>query len=88
MIYRIFVSIPVDATGDPNMAKLEEKGVRGRYCSVESIKELDGGRVEWRMVTSSTPGGSIPNFFVENSLPSQIAAVSVSFRVSVAASYP
>jgi len=76
----------VDVTGDPNMAKLEERGVRGRYCSVESIKELDGGRVEWRMVTSSTPGGRIPTFFVENSLPSQISAVSASRRVT--ASYP
>ncbi|KAF7304955.1 DUF3074 domain-containing protein [Mycena kentingensis (nom. inval.)] len=61
----VIVSIPVDLSGDQELAKLEEKGVRGRYVSVERLLELPDGTTEWRMATSSTPGGSIPTFFVE-----------------------
>ncbi|KAJ7273295.1 hypothetical protein C8J57DRAFT_1317471 [Mycena rebaudengoi] len=67
------VSIPVDLTEDIDLAKLEEKGVKGRYVSAERIKELPNGEVEWRMATSSTPGGSIPTYFVERSMPGKIA---------------
>ncbi|KAJ7343318.1 hypothetical protein DFH08DRAFT_872354 [Mycena albidolilacea] len=67
------VSIPVDLSEDQELAKLEEKGVKGRYASVERILELEDGNLEWRMATSSTPGGSIPTYFVERSLPGQIA---------------
>ena len=73
----IFVSIPVDLSSDPELAKLEEKGVKGRYVSVESIKELPSGDTEWRMATSSSPGGRIPTFIVESSMGSSISAVSV-----------
>jgi hypothetical protein len=73
----IFVSIPVDLSSDPELAKLEEKGVKGRYVSVESIKELSSGNTEWRMATSSSPGGRIPTFVVESSMASAIAAVSM-----------
>ena len=32
--------------------------MRGKYVSVERIKEVDGGNaVEWRMATSSDAGG-------------------------------
>jgi hypothetical protein len=51
------VSIPVDLTEDEALAKLEEKGVKGRYVSVERLLELEDGSIEWRMATSSTPGG-------------------------------
>ncbi|KAH9948969.1 hypothetical protein B0H21DRAFT_730952 [Amylocystis lapponica] len=68
----IIVSIPVDLTGD-DLAKLEEKGVKGRYVSVERLKELEGGKVEWRMATSSTPGGKIPTFLAESSMDSTIS---------------
>ncbi|KAJ7271947.1 hypothetical protein B0H12DRAFT_1092138 [Mycena haematopus] len=67
------VSIPVDLTEDQELAKLEEKGVRGRYVSVERIIELEDGSIEWCMATSSTPGGSIPTYFVERSMAGQIA---------------
>ncbi|KAJ7172313.1 hypothetical protein C8R46DRAFT_1085499 [Mycena filopes] len=67
------VSIPVDLTDDESLAKLEEKGVKGRYVSVERLLELEDGSIEWRMATSSTPGGSIPTYFVERSMPSKIA---------------
>ncbi|KAG1891353.1 hypothetical protein F4604DRAFT_1876468 [Suillus subluteus] len=66
----LVVSIP----GDEDLAKLEEKGTKGRYVSVERLLELDDGTVEWRMATSSTPGGSIPNFITESSMPGQISA--------------
>ncbi|KAJ6597053.1 hypothetical protein DFH09DRAFT_1357127 [Mycena vulgaris] len=67
------VSIPIDLTEDEALAKLEEKGVKGRYVSVERILELDDGTIEWRMATSSTPGGSIPTFIVERSMAGKIA---------------
>jgi len=68
----IIVSIPVDLTGDES-AQLEEKGVKGRYVSIERVKELEDGNVEWTMATSSTPGGNIPTIFVEASMASKIA---------------
>jgi Protein of unknown function (DUF3074) len=74
----LFISIPIDLTSDPELAKLEEKGVKGRYVSVESIKELPSGNTEWRMATSSSPGGRIPTFVAESSMASSISAVSVS----------
>ncbi|TBU35710.1 hypothetical protein BD311DRAFT_11689 [Dichomitus squalens] len=69
----IVVSVPVDVSGDPEAEKLEEIGVKGRYASVERILELDNGKVEWRMATSSTPGGNIPVFIAESSIPGSIA---------------
>ncbi|KAI9509341.1 hypothetical protein F5148DRAFT_763905 [Russula earlei] len=68
------VSIPVDLSSDPELAKLEEKGVKGRYVSVGSIKELPNGNTEWRMATSSSPGGRIPTFIVESTMPRTISA--------------
>ena len=55
---------------------MEEKGTKGRYVSIERIQEVENGKVEWIMATSSTPGGSIPKFITESSMPGQIAAVS------------
>lgn len=55
---------------------LEETAIKGRYVSVERLTELENGNTEWRMATSSTPGGSIPTFIVENSMASKIAEVS------------
>lgn len=69
------MSIPVDLSGDKELAKLEEKGVKGRYVSVERLQEVEGGKVIWTMATSSTPGGSIPQFVAESSMGSQISAV-------------
>lgn len=71
----IIVSIPVDLSEDAELAKLEEKGVKGRYVSVELLQELDNGKVEWRMATSSTPGGNIPSFVAESTMASTIAKV-------------
>ena len=49
--------------------------MKGRYVSVERIMELDNGNTEWRMATSSTPGGFLPNFLVESTMAKKIAAV-------------
>lgn len=65
----------MDLSEDAELAKLEEKGVKGRYVSVELLKELDNGKVEWRMATSSTPGGNIPSFVAESTMASTIAKV-------------
>lgn len=75
---RYFIQIPVDLSEDPELAKKEEKGVKGRYVSVERLKELENGKIEWRMATSSSPGGSLPSFLVESSMAGQISAVSTS----------
>jgi hypothetical protein len=77
----LIVSIPIDLTGpdDEELAKLEEHGVRGRYVSAEWIKELGDGRTEWRMATSSTPGGNIPTFLAEASISKSIAEVTAFF---------
>jgi len=72
----IIVSLAIDLSskGDEDLLKLEETGVKGRYVSVERILELENGNTEWRLATSSTPGGSIPSFFVESSMAKKIAA--------------
>jgi len=70
----IIVSIPIDLSADEELAKIEEKGTKGRYVAVERLLELEDGKVEWRMATSGIPGGSIPSFISEYSLPGQIAA--------------
>ncbi|KAL6305309.1 hypothetical protein BKA93DRAFT_222665 [Sparassis latifolia] len=69
----IVVSIPVDLSDDKDLSKIEEKGVKGRYVSVERLKELGNGKVEWKMATSSTPGGNIPSFVAESTMDSTIS---------------
>lgn len=71
----VVVSIPIDLSSpeDADLAKLEEKGVKGRYVSVEQLAELENGNTEWRMATSSTPGGLIPSFLTESTMNSTIA---------------
>ncbi|GJJ12590.1 hypothetical protein Clacol_006833 [Clathrus columnatus] len=66
------ISVPVDVSEDTEMKAKEAKGTRGRYASVELVKEGQDGTLEWRMATASTPGGLIPKVFVEKSMPSQI----------------
>ncbi|KAI0672961.1 hypothetical protein C8Q78DRAFT_990315 [Trametes maxima] len=69
----IIVSIPVDLSDNAEYATKEEKGVKGRYVSVERLQELESGKVEWRMATSSTPGGKIPQFVADSSMASTIS---------------
>lgn len=85
MVTRIIVSIPIDLSSpeDEALAKLEEKGTKGRYVGVERLTELESGNTEWLMATSSTPAGLIPNFLVEASMNSKISEVRLSLYYDV-----
>ena len=74
---RIIVSVPIDLSSpeDEDLATLEEKGVKGRYASVERILELPGDKVEWRMALSSSPGGLIPEFITHSVVPQEVSKV-------------
>lgn len=74
----MIVSIPVDLSPEPGLLGLEEKGVRGQYSSVELIKELGDGKIEWRMATTSRPNGHIPQFIAERAMPKTVAQVQCS----------
>jgi len=69
--------MPVDLTvpGSEDLLRHEESGVKGRYVSVDRLVELEGGKTEWRMATSGTPGGHIPGFLSEGMMDSKIAQV-------------
>jgi Protein of unknown function (DUF3074) len=41
------ISVPVDVSENAELKAQEEKGARGRYASVERVKERDDGVVEW-----------------------------------------
>lgn len=41
------ISVPVDVTQDAHLKEKEEKGVKGRYVSVERLREGKDGKVEW-----------------------------------------
>lgn len=75
------MSIPVDLSPDPELASKEEKGVKARYVSIEQLKELEGGKTEWRMATASRAEGSIPQFLTERSMPGSISHVRHSFLI-------
>lgn len=79
----IIVSIPVDLSADPELEKMEEKGVKARYVSVEQIKELEGGKTEWKMATSSRAEGLIPQFLTERSMPGSISHVRTLLPASI-----
>lgn len=82
------VSIPVTHPDAPARAGM----VRGFYESIEMIREIpmsssenasdegdETNPVEWIMVTRSDPGGGIPRFMVERSVPSSIVQDAVKF---------
>lgn len=71
----VIVSIPIDLSSpeDEDLAALEEKGVKGRYASVERILELSEDKVEWRMATTSSAGGLIPQFLTNSALAETVA---------------
>lgn len=54
---------------------MEEKGVHAHYASIERLTELENGKVEWRMATSSKAGGAVPQFMTEMSMASNISHV-------------
>lgn len=68
------VSLPFKHPDCPEKQGAEKSRVRGKYVSVELVREVeDGKRVEWRMATSSDAGGNIPRFVTNSALPKSIA---------------
>jgi hypothetical protein len=72
----IIVSVPIDLSDEPDLTKLEAKGVKGNYASVEKIEEIEAGKLRWTVAINSTPGGNIPSFIFERGMPPTIAGVS------------
>ncbi|KAJ9112639.1 hypothetical protein QFC19_000659 [Naganishia cerealis] len=67
------ISIPFDHPSCPPKQANEKHRVRGRYVSVECVREIEGGdKVEWLMATSSDAGGLIPQFLTNMSLAGKI----------------
>ncbi|KAG8844947.1 hypothetical protein FRB96_002782 [Tulasnella sp. 330] len=79
----LVVSIPFDTSSDKDLRKLEGQwgengkgggvGTKGRYAAVEWIRELADGKIEWRMATTSEPGGLIPGFLAAGAVPKAIS---------------
>ncbi|KIO30655.1 hypothetical protein M407DRAFT_149287 [Tulasnella calospora MUT 4182] len=67
------ISIPFDPKGDEGLMSLEERGVRGRYAAVERLRELEDGTVEWRVATTTTVGGFVPDWVTTRAVPKAIA---------------
>ncbi|KAG8680109.1 hypothetical protein FRC09_018478, partial [Ceratobasidium sp. 395] len=66
------ISIPFDVGENEGLKALEEKGVRGRFTTVERLMEVDD-KVEWMAVTMNQIGGSIPDFISERKMPKQFS---------------
>lgn len=82
---RIAINIPVDLNdSDENLAVLEDLGVKGRFVSIEHLKEYEGGRIiEWRKILCGEFGGLIPRFCVRRSMPEKLAQVTFQILLSV-----
>ncbi|KAK8849628.1 hypothetical protein IAR55_004963 [Kwoniella newhampshirensis] len=83
------ISIPFIHPDCPEKKGGEKSRVRGKYVSVERVRELESGDgVEWRMATSSDAGGNIPRFVTNSSLPSSIAEDVPSFLKWMVGRFP
>ncbi|KZT58316.1 hypothetical protein CALCODRAFT_403351, partial [Calocera cornea HHB12733] len=67
----LIVSLPY--TPSPEEEKLLKKSVRGKYCSIERIRQLGNGKTEWRMAVQSTTMGAIPGWVQELGVPGKIS---------------
>ena len=54
----LIVTLPYDHPDCPEKVGPEKSRVRGRYVSVEHVREIDERTVEWKMATSSDAGGT------------------------------
>jgi len=73
----ITITVPIDPRSQPlgesSLIDIEEVGVRGRYVSVEQLKELEGGQlIELRKVARWDPGGLMPRFCIERRMPKML----------------
>jgi len=78
----IVISVPFNTASDKDLRNLEGSwgdhgkggvGVRGRYAAVEWLHVNAAGKVEWRMATTSAPGGMIPGALAAGAIPGAIA---------------
>ncbi|BGP23413.1 hypothetical protein Rt10032_c02g0848 [Rhodotorula toruloides] len=53
--------------------KEEKKYVRGTQATVERVRELEGGEIEWSCASLSTPGGNIPVKLSEGKMAASLA---------------
>jgi len=60
-----------DVEGDTELVIKEGNGVKGRYVSVERVRE-EGRTIDWRMATRSNPAGLIPAWITKLAVPSEI----------------
>ncbi|WVQ75045.1 hypothetical protein IAR50_004654 [Cryptococcus sp. DSM 104548] len=83
------ISIPFLHPECPEKKGGEKNRVRGKYVSVERVRETDNGKaVEWRMATSSDAGGNIPRFVTNGSLPNSISEDVPSFLSWMVGRFP
>jgi hypothetical protein len=80
------ISIPFDHPSVPPSQGTEKSRARGRYVSVEYVKEIEGGnKVEWLMATASCAGGTsilkprlgsfahaVPLFRIDPAIPDEL----------------
>ncbi|BGP14539.1 hypothetical protein JCM10213_001887 [Rhodosporidiobolus nylandii] len=77
-------SLPID----PGEIPEEKKYVRGTTATVERIRELDGGEIEWTCASLSTPGGSIPVKLSESKMAQSLADAVPSILTWMAKAHP
>lgn len=67
----VVVSIPVPDFGTSEKSRLaRERGAQvARYVSVERVRQLPDGQVEWLMATASDAGGVLPQFVQNLAMP-------------------
>jgi Protein of unknown function (DUF3074) len=70
--YRSFLVIQVPVTHH-DAPERPAQYIRGKYASIEAVSERSETVTEWRMVTQSSPEGSIPAFVTERAMPGKIA---------------
>jgi len=63
----------VDGKGEKLKGGLHKKGVLARYVSIERVRLLDDGDIEWIMGTASDAGGVLPGFVQKLGIPGTIA---------------
>ncbi|GAA6003145.1 uncharacterized protein JCM10292_002890 [Rhodotorula paludigena] len=63
-------SLPITTSTD---VKEEKKYVRGTQATVERVRELEGGTIEWSCASLSTPGGNIPVKLSESKMANSLA---------------
>lgn len=71
----IIVSIPITDFGtSPNALYAKDKSlVVGRYVSVERIRQMETGQIEWIMATASNAGGVLPQWVQNMAVPNEVA---------------